>query len=128
MIMQDIVDYAKVFPGYTRNISIDIIREDSETICFRTATSEVINSRFLDGGYIGEFNFEILCKSKDARNAINQIDDYKVIFDIKESILFTDVKVITITPITDGRIVTQTEQGEEVYGSEFRLEYYKGKV
>lgn len=125
MIIEDVINYASSQPKYV-NITADILDEKSDAICFRQMGDNVVLNRYIGGGFVGSFSFAIICKSKanSRKKVIEQLEDYKKLFDMNSNIVLTDnITLIDSEMLSDIELVEYSDSKDVVYGITIRMIY-----
>lgn len=106
--------YQDVFPGLS-----------SDEIMCRVDAGTSVDTRYLDGTRSGVMQFAYYGKSKNMERARDALESIEDVLDLPSFTKLSEATRVKIEPTSGTTLVAKNEQGEFVYTSAFRMEYYK---
>jgi len=123
-IIVDLRDYIDGLGGYAE-VYVDILMDDSESICVRAEPGTANEMFDLTGTRYGQFRFAIYCKSRNPKTATEQLITYQRALGLTD-IQLTDETSIRCEAVTEPHYIQKAENGEVIYSSAYLLEYKQG--
>lgn len=91
----------------------------------RADPSNPVETRYMDGARQGTFNFSVYGRGEDSGPIYDKLCEIQEKLDLADVSLTTFTRV-TINPVSGISIVSKDANGEYIYQSGYRLDYYTG--
>lgn len=124
MIVDKLIEFLETSePIPYSKIYADVLRSESETITLRQLTVPLVETKYMSGKYKANFNFSMICKSKDLEKAISQLNKFIEILTIDKQTDLNGFKILSCSPISTPSLTALSEQSDSIYECSFNVSY-----